>query len=207
MKKALLFLSAIILTACSQPEESSFDYKVLKDESKRDIKRTVEIMLPERVSEETLREIAEEIYSKDSDYDRVFIAYRLRENPQGVYWARTDYDPILNVNIMGKTTAEKDALESVDPGIVGEIIGKWDAKNGLETTMYLYSESGKHYIAQVFGPGEISKHEVTLSDIKHGTKVADVEENTFGEYFVMNDSGWLEFWSENGNYYTAPPAK
>lgn len=89
-------------------------------------------MLPERVSEETLREIAEEIYNKDSDYDRVFIAYLLRENPQGIYWARTDYDPILNLNIMGKTTAEKEALESVDPGIVGEIIGKWDAKNGLQ---------------------------------------------------------------------------
>lgn len=178
------------------------EYKILEDVVKRNIKRTVEVELPERLDETELTKLAEHIKGlSNKEVERTFIGYRIAgADPNQAYWATTNYNPNLEVKIMGESATSYENMKG--QGLPeGDVIGSWMVNRGMEYRMTAYSKNGQTYIQSVYGDGSSSDDLYILTETDKGTKLE--EDNDFGEYFIINSKGGLEFWSDNGNYYTA----
>ena len=69
--------------------------------------------------------------------------------------------------------------------------------------MTLYRLNEKLMLRSVYSDGSSGKREMVSKEQGKDLLLEEKLGNDFGEYFVVNSSGNLEFWSENGNYYTA----
>ena len=180
-------------------------YKIIEDTVKSNIKRTVEVELSSRTDEEQLRALAEQIYAlKDVDVQRTFIGYRIAgEHQNQAYWATTHYDPDLKVKIMGESASDYEKLKNTAlPD--GDVLGSWMVSWGLEYKAIAYEKDGKTYIRNIHSDGSQGDRIYELSKSDKGIKLQDESGKDHNEYFIINKNGDLEFWSENGNYYTAP---
>lgn len=213
-----LFMAVIIvlITACtdSDIEQGSIaveenvaqveasEYNILEDTVKSNIKRTVEVELPERLDEVELKRLAEHIKGlSNKDVERTFIGYRIAGNdPKQAYWATTHYNPTLKVNIMSEIATNYENMKGKDLP-EGDVIGSWMVNRGLEYRMTAYNKDGKTYLQSAYGDGTSSDEIYFLTETDRGTRIE--EDNDFGEYYLINSEGELEFWSDNGNYYTA----
>lgn len=190
-------------TATDMPE-----YKILEDTVRPDIKRTVKVQLPSRTDEDTLRVLAANIYALSNvNVERTFISYTIADNDPGqsYYWATTDYDPDLRIIIYGETASDYEKTKNKNAVLpLGELVGSWMVSRGSEYKMVAYKKDGKVYIHNVFGDDSPSDELYELSEQYKGTWLESYEGKKLGEYFVINKEGDLEFWSDSGNYYTAP---
>lgn len=189
-----------------EPEvEKLPEYKIVEDTVKGDIKRTVEVELSSRMDEEQLRALAKQIYAlKDVNVQRTFISYRIAgEHENQAYWATTHYDPDLNVRIIGESASGYEKLKNTTlPD--GDVLGSWMVSWGLEYKSIAYEKDGKAYIRNIHSDGSQGDEIYELSKTEKGIKLQDESGKDHNEYFIINKNGDLEFWSENGNYYTAP---
>ena len=181
------------------------EYKIIEDTVKRDIKRTVEVELASRTNEEGLRALAEKIYGlSDVKVERTFIGYRLADaHKDNSFWATTNYDPELEVRILGSSASDYEKVKNA-PLPEGEIIGTWLVSRGVDYKMSAYKKDGQTYIQNIHSDGSTSDEVYELTQSDKGIKLQDEAGKDFGEYFIINQKGDLEFWSDNGNYYTAP---
>nr|WP_300306948.1 hypothetical protein [Halomonas sp.] len=190
-----------------QPNIASL-YTIVSDKVQRPYKRTVEVKLHQRVDEPTLELIGKAIKSNgDQGVDRTFIGYRLDgQNPGSSYWGTTHYNPDLNVSISGLNPDEFDALQRYDISDKYEnILGSWVIERGFNYLAVAYKKDGNYYIDDVF-PGEgVNTTSYGASELDDGTLRLQKHDDEFGEYFVIDKTGSLQFWSENGNYFTAKP--
>lgn len=178
-------------------------YEIVEDEVKRNIKRTVEVRLASRTDEDALKIIAEEIYAlSNKKVGRTLIGYRIAgEGTDQAFWAKTDYDPDLKVNIMGKNAADYELLKN-KPLPEGEILGSWMVSDGFDYKVVVYMKDDKAYMQTTYETkGLDEEYELTQTD--EGIKLQLEDASDFNEYYIINKKGGLEFWSENGNYYTA----
>ncbi len=180
-------------------------YKILQDEKTKDIKRVVKVMLKERVSNETLKSIAQKIKQIDPlSYHRTFIGYFLPEsNKDFGYWATTNFDPYLKVKIYGTTLKGKKLLTKkpeVNPD--RKIIGTWvlNTAFGLTRMTFFIDKDNKLFLEQIFDDG--SKKLSNLSEINNsdmGRKLVDGDKyKNYGEYYLLMPSGRLEHWDKKG---------
>lgn len=178
-------------------------YKITEDEVKGNIKRTVEVQLSSRTDKNTLKTIAEEIYAlSNKKTELTFIGYRIAgEGKDQAFWAKTDYDPDLKVHIIGKNAADYERLKNT-PFPEGVILGSWMVANGIDYRVVAYIKDGKAYMQTTYDT-KGSDEEYELTQIDKGVKLQIEGEKGFNEYFIVNGKGDLEFWNENGNYYTA----
>lgn len=111
-------------------------YTVLEDEKLGRIKRSVELLLAERIEVADLERLAHEIRDGDqTKYERTFIGWRVvGDDLEGMYWASTHFDPDLDVKIIGPTAAEYAYLRTLNPVVFGVEQGSW-----IETEMGRYS--------------------------------------------------------------------
>lgn len=220
--KVLLVIAAFVgVTACTSNEseqeiltgteddkmiESSnsiAEYNILEDTVKNNIKRTVEVELPKRLDETELARLAEHIKGlSDKEVERTFIGYRITGNdPKQAYWATTHYNPNLEVKIMGESATNYEKMKGQELP-EGDVIGSWMVNRGMEYRMTAYNKDGQTYLQSAYGDGTSTDDLYVLTESDKGTKLEE-EDNGFGEYFIINSEGELEFWSDNGNYYTA----
>lgn len=120
MKRVITgFFLALSLTACSTEESNDSAisqiaaadasavslvapdiFAVTKDDYMAAIKRTVEVSLSRKATEQELSAIAESIFkARSKDTELTFIGYRIGDTTGG-YWATTHYNPDLKVEIL-----------------------------------------------------------------------------------------------------------
>ncbi|WP_460088251.1 hypothetical protein [Pseudomonas sp. H1_B04] len=180
------------------------NYSVVSDTSKRDIKRAVEVVLDERVDQPTLEALANQIKnSNPMSFQRTFISWRIKGEDGGGYWAKTDFDPILNVRFLGTTVAEYNKLKTSSTAAEGEVFGSWLSNWGTDYKMVGYRKGGKIFIRSTFKDGSSGTKEFVSKKISGRSVLVDAEGSDFGEYYLVNAKGDLEFWGENGSFYTA----
>ena len=179
-------------------------YEILEDEVQGTIKRTVEVELSSRTDEKQLKALAEQIYAlKDVDVQRTFIGYRIAgEQKSQAYWATTNYDPDLKVKIMGDSGSDYEKVK--DAALPdGDVLGSWMISWGLEYKSVAYEKDGKTYMRNIHSDGSQGDELYEQSKSDKGIKLQDESGKDNNEYFIINKQGDLEFWSDNGNYYTA----
>lgn len=189
-----------------EPESAALtipSYEILEDEVQRNVKRTVEVRLASRTDEDSLKVLAQEIYDlSKAKVERTFIGYRIAgEGSDQAFWATTNYDPDLKIHIMGKNAKDYERLKSM-PLPEGEILGSWMVSDGIDYRIVAYMKGGKAYMQTIYDTkGSDKEYELTETD--EGIKLELEDVGDFKEYYIINKAGDLEFWSENGNYFTA----
>lgn len=118
MKKLLFILSiTALLASCggrgTEVENESKlvgDIYTVMDMESNDATRklTANLQLNHRLTEDSLKLIANEIKASNPDFERYFIFYYLKgEKSSGMAWATTHFTPDLEVNILGSTEQEE----------------------------------------------------------------------------------------------------
>ncbi len=181
----------------------SINYQIRSDDKKRDIKRVVEIELPQRVTDEQLRNIADKIKNDDmSQYQRTFILFFIPEIKNSA-WATVSFDPDFKLQMIGSTKAEHDNLASKPIVNSGKTIGKWNANWGYEYKIIIEEKNGKVFEQNIYADRQQPPKELNIIDVNGQKAYQDETGKDHGEYYIINKDGDLEFWSKNGNYYTA----
>lgn len=88
----------LILALISSVSFAGENYKIVSDIRVSDDERRVNVLIDRKLSDGELERIAKKIKLLDAhDYEYIFIGYKLSCDPQGRYWALTNYDPDLLV--------------------------------------------------------------------------------------------------------------
>ncbi len=191
------------------PASAPKPYEIVSDTARGSIKRTVEVRLNQRISEDRLRTVAREIYdSARRNYERTFIGYRLADQAEdSVYWATTHYNPALEVKILGLTESRHSEMSSrPSRPLAGEVIGVWlDERPYVGARKTLVSENGKLFMHTNYSDGSEDKSEMIDLQMQEGVRIEDAGGNSHGEYYFVNGQSELEYWGANGKFYTARP--
>lgn len=180
------------------------EYKIVEDEVKRNIKRTVEVELLSRTDEESLRALAEKIYALSNvKVERTFMIYRIAGEGDGSAWATSHYDPDLKVDITGASASDYEKIKNTNVS-EGEVLGSWMVNRGMDSKTTAYKKDGQVYMQEVYDTGTLPEDKIyELTKLDEGIKLQSEGGKDHGEYFIINKNGDLEFWSEgSGNYYT-----
>jgi hypothetical protein len=190
-------------------------YRITSDETLHDIKRTVEVVVDQPLTEEQLRGIANEIReSKATRYDRTFIGYRLAEQSVDMYWATTHYNPSLKVEIAGMTVGQQKQLGDMPISEDWDLIGKWlDLTPYVGGEIFIYIKNGKTYKRNAFLVGLVRDREVLVDSVRDrevvestsplGRRFDDVSGSKFGDHWIIDSMGNLQYWDEDGWISTA----
>ncbi|WP_417837649.1 hypothetical protein [Thalassospira tepidiphila] len=177
------------------------EFSITKDESGQN-KRSVEILLAERITESQLTEMAEHLY-KDGPA-RTFMGYYIEGDSDYSYWATTHYNPELSVSILGSTIEQHEALQESSRSDEANIVGEWRASRGIESHITIYQEGDELRMSQRFQDGSELNSLLYESNVNGETRYAADYAKEMGEYYIIGEDGRLQMWSDNGNYYTAP---
>ena len=176
-------------------------YKIVEDDSWGNIKRTVEVLLPGRISEADLRTVAEKIIGgAATSYDRTFIMHRIPGMPPGsAAWATTHKNPDLEVSILGTTEEEAAFLKSAPPP-VGEVLGMWfDDRPFVGQRISLVRRGEELFLIRLHKSGGSGDPEpVQKIAPVPGQRLCVAADNDFGEYYAIDAGGMLEIHDRDG---------
>ncbi len=183
------------------------EYNIIKDEKRLDIKRSIEVSLNRKVSRDELKRIALTLkQSNTKSYQRTFIGYFIvGEDKNNGYWARTDFKPNLEVRIIGLSIEDEKALTKKAEQIPGrKTIGSWlDDRPNIGAKMTLFYTNKKLFLESTYSDGSSRIEEKIERSDNRGRRIDDKGGNDFGDYLLINSSNELEFWDEEGYFYTA----
>jgi hypothetical protein len=214
MKKILTTIVVLVLlvgcsnnTSKNSNESKSLEYSIIKDDSKRDIKRVVQIMLKDYINETTLKKIALEVKSNcPKSYQRTFIGYFVEnENKDLGYWATTNFNPTLKINIIGLTVEEKAILMNKPKSTLDKkVLGSWidNQSSMLINRVTLFTLDKKLYLEKIYADGSGEKKLVMKEKDKKGL-LKIIFKDKKKQYYLINKKNELEFWNDKGHYYTA----
>lgn len=192
----------------SESKDVASLYTVNSDEELPPHKRTVEVILHERINEDTLEQIGRAIKSEGQrNVERTFIGYRLeQQDPDTAYWGTTHYNPEMRVHVSGLTSEQYDTYLNYDLSQdYDDVLGSWLVERGTNAVLVAFEKDGQVHIDN-FYPGEGAfGHAYESQELEDSGLRLQLADDGFGEYFVITADGDLQFWSDNGNYYTASP--
>ncbi|MCB1144968.1 MAG: hypothetical protein KDK54_22165 [Leptospiraceae bacterium] len=210
-KFKILIIFLVVLTFTWNCGEKLPKHNIIKDESMSNIKRTVEVELENETTKEELEKLAQNIKSKENkSYERTFIGYRIKGQKKSSFWATTHFEPDLKVVIFALNKDSKSELENIEADIDGELIGTWvnDLVRGFECKVFGIKKGDKYLLKSVYKDG--SENNEILVYKKNNEELILTKENDeyeTGEYYKLNSKNELEFWGNNGKFYTAMPIK
>ncbi|SDG27370.1 hypothetical protein SAMN05216571_10815 [Onishia taeanensis] len=182
-------------------------YSIASDETRAPHKRTVEVILHQRLNEDRLEEVGKAIKELgEQEVERTFIGYRLdSQDPETAYWGTTHYNPELSVDILGFSASEyQEALNQDVSSDYENIIGSWIIERGYPHLSVAYVDNGKVFIDGFFDDGSVGTTEYLAYEDEDDAVRLKKENEHPDEYLTIDEDGNLRFWSDNGNYFTAP---
>lgn len=177
------------------------DYSIISDTNFQDVKRSVDVRLKNKVSIDTLGEIAKQIHSdQKKDFYRTFITYYLQGMEVGSgAWATSHFNPELEVKILGLTSKEETRNIQKTKNTSRNVLGVWrDDRPYVGAVVTIYREQSKLYLESKYGDGSSTIKE--MDEIKHkdGIKLSEKGGNSHGEYFILDQQDNLKAGGRNG---------
>ena len=184
-------------------------YTIVDSDIMFNIKRSLDVRLNKRVPEDVLRAIALKLKSQASrSYKRTFICYYMPGMQIGAgAWATTHFDPNLDVQILGLTPDEERVLTQQPDDQSREIIGRWlDDRPLVANRITIFRQNSTLLMEQTFIDGTEThsiKKEVIEKSSTRGRRFEDKQENSYGEFYLINRQGHLGLWDQDGLISTA----
>ncbi|MCH7482330.1 MAG: hypothetical protein IIC95_05530 [Chloroflexi bacterium] len=170
------------------------------------VKRSLDVRLSEKVSEDVLRAIAIELKASDSrEYDRTFILYYLPDmTVDAGAWATTHFNPTLEVRILGLTDAEEQALVAKVVALDRDVIGSWlDEITYAGSRITIYREDSTLYMEWEFKDGSGLKEELIEMLTPLGQRFDWKDGSSFGDHWIIDRDGNLQIRDNAGLVSTA----
>ena len=180
-------------------------YSITKDDFQEGRPRKVEVLLPKRLSDSELAEVAKTIHA-DTKFKAktTFIGFRVEGQTDKTYWANAAFDPDFKSSLIGLSAQDYQTLRSLDFKGYPEMIGSWLRDGALGHVKVLYQRDREYFIDDIFVDGK-NTSKYLAKKLPDGGLRLDEPENDFGEYYVVDAKGYLQGWGENGVYMTLPP--
>lgn len=195
---------AAAMTATSIPSDVSFT--IADSHTVPGIKRSLDVRLNKKVSEENLRVIALKLKADDPrNYERTFIAYYLPDMTIGAgAWATAHFNPNLEVRILGLTAEAEKTLTQEPVPENREIIGRWlDESPFVGSRITIYREGGTLYVEQKYKDGSSSNKELVEKSSPLGRRFDEVGGSTAGDHWILDSRGNLQLRDNEGLISTA----
>lgn len=194
-----------------KPTQSSVlppTYTITKDEFREGRPRKVEVMLPRRLNDTELAEVAKAIHI-DTKFkaDKTFIGFRVEGQTEKTYWANASFDPDYRTSLIGVSAQDFQTLQAMDLKAYPSRVGSWLRDGALGHVMVLYKQKDKYAIDSVFASGGKNTQHYVGKKLADGGLRLDDPESEFNEHYVVDAKGNLQGWGENGVYMTLPPFK
>jgi hypothetical protein len=164
----------------------------------------LDIRLPNRISEDEIKHIAEYINQNEgADCSPLFIYYFLPDEEPGIdgAWAYSWFNPQLEVKINGMNLETEATLEASIPRVDENVIGTWLDTWGLAHTVVIRKVNGVYQMTSQYSDG--SGETITLIE-----KVVNGEERLYEEsgiYMVIENNGNLGVYDNQGLIYECEP--
>lgn len=183
-------------------------YTITKDEFREGRPRKIEAMLPRRLNDTELAEVAKAIHA-DTKFkaDKTFIGFRVEGQTEKTYWANASFDPDYRTSLIGLSAKDYAALQALDLKAYPNRIGSWLRDGALGRVMVLYKQKEKYAIDSVFPSGGKNTELYVGKKLPDGGLRLDDPESDFNEHYVVDAKGNLQGWGENGMYMSLPPFK
>ena len=185
-------------------------YKILKETPNKVVSKcNLDIQLSRKINKEELTAVANELRSTRKQYNHLWIGYTLENMKVGSGgWATTHFTPNLEVQILGATADEEKELNELAKNVEGgQILGQWFEQQATSATYVYYEKNKKLYMKTIYKDKSSTEVVVNKRKVENGLRVYDTE-NAHGEYYIISDSGNLEFYNkENKKFATGQPAK
>jgi hypothetical protein len=181
-------------------------YTIISSDTYLDWKRSLDVRLNKKVSEETLRAIALKLKSADSKkYESTFICYYLPDMKVGAgAWATTHFDPDLKVRIQGLTAEQEEALKQQPDDPSREVIGSWlDESPFIGSRITIFRQNGRLFTENAYKDGSSGKKEIIEKLSGKNRRFQRKEGSSVGEFYVIDGQGNLQMWDEEGIISTA----
>lgn len=220
----LLLIIAVVVSMCSiasnkSPSDKTAKqaapttvspptYSITKDDFREGRPRKVEVMLPKRLNQADLVEVAEAIRANtEIKAERTFIGFRVEGQSESTYWANVSSDPDVKTSLYGLSVEDYETLKALDLMAYTDRIGSWLRDGALGHVMVLYKQGDKYLIDAVFPSGGKNTEHYVGKKLPDGGLRLDDPESGFDEHYVVDAKGNLQGWGENGVYMTLPPFK
>ena len=180
-------------------------YSIINASTVPGLKRSLDVRLNKKVSELTLRAIADGLKSQDTrDYDRTFITYYLPGMAVGAgAWATTHFNPNLELRILGLTAEEEAGLAAERAPRNREIVGVWFDDRPFSGRVMIFRESRGLFIEQTFKDGSSLKQELAEKKALSGRRFYPASGSRTGDHWVLSVDGNLQVRDNDGLISTA----
>jgi hypothetical protein len=195
LTRIFLYAVTICIWIASSLTVWAADYSVISESEMQNYRRSIDVRLSKKVSEQDLRSIATELKKLESKaYERTFIVYYLPDMKVGAgAWATTHFDPELEIRILGLTLDQEEKMGQDAASDSRNLVGVWaDERPYVGARLTLYREYGKLYLETKYGDGSGSLEEMGEAKSATGTKMVEKGGNSHGEYFMLDGKGNLQ---------------
>ncbi|MCB7130413.1 MAG: hypothetical protein J3T61_12850, partial [Candidatus Brocadiales bacterium] len=170
------------------------------------IKRSLDIQLNRKVSEDVLKSIAMKLKNSDpKSYERTFIGYYLPGmKVNSGSWATTHFNPNLEVRILGLTVEQEEALNQQPADPSREIIGNWlDERPSAGIRITIFRKNGKLFMENKYRDGSAGIAELSETRSQDGRRFDYKPDRGNSEYYLINSKGELQQLDQDGPFMTA----
>lgn len=183
-------------------------YTITKDEFREGRPRKVEVMLPKRLSDTDLAEVAKAVHT-DTKFkaEKTFIGFRVEGQSDSTYWVNASFDPDYRTSLIGLSAQDYQTLKALDLKAYPNRIGSWLQDGALGHVMVLYKQNDNYLLDSIFSSGGKNTEHYVGKKLPDGGLRLDDPESDFNEHYVVDAKGNLQGWGENGVYMTLPPFK
>jgi len=201
--------SSLILDE-TQVSKSSISYVVINFDRETSSKCILDIRLQNRISEEEIALLAEDIHEKEaSDCSPLYIYYFLPDEKPGIdiAWAYSFFTPQLEVKINGLDLDEEATLLASTPEVSGKQIGYWlNDYDLLSHTISFNYLDGVYTMTTEFTDGSGETKNIYLHTI-NGEERYYQNPEYIGVYYVVRPDGNLALFDNLGLIYSIKPVK
>lgn len=174
-------------------------YQIINDETFQDYKRSVDVRLEDKISEEQLKALALRLKAKNSNnFERTFITYLLPDMVlNSDAWATTHFNPELEVKILGLSVDEDRMLRQKPKVEHPGSIGSWFLEDlAFPVRITIYKKGGEYSMDTVYQDGNSSNDKLVEKDFEGGRKFMKFKRSgPKNDYYVITSKGNLQVWS------------
>jgi len=192
-------------TLISKPD---VNYTLINMEKGSSTKCILDIRLPNRISEDEIKNIAEYIYQNEgANCSPLFIFYFLPDEEPGIdtAWAYSHFNPQLEVKINGLNLETEATLEESIPIVDENVIGTWLDTWGLARTIVIKKLNGSYQMTTLYGDGSGETKTLGVEVVNGEERLYENPGNYYGDYMVIENNGNLAFYDNKGLIYELQP--
>ncbi|MFC4740535.1 DUF2971 domain-containing protein [Flavobacterium ponti] len=198
------------LCQIQKANKEKVNYKIVeKNYFKYKEKATITILLSDKINITELNSIAE-IIKNDifRQANKIFISYILEGSLKGEgYWATSRYlDNKLNTTIQGLSLEQEKTLIKGLKNETRDAIGMWiDETPHVSCSMKLLQLNDEIILETIYFDGSKSSEKMKSKLLNNKKRYDYLETKKHNEYFVIDENGFLNFYSEKDLFRTLKP--